>query len=125
MRFFILVAATAGIGAGSVVAMQTVFSEQSAAMVAGVRAFSAEATKFRVSDFNPIRAIYDDVKSEITSPNPGAGYSFKISSPPLPTTFSGPIKLPDPVRIDQRAIDRAIAAGINAQVQQNYVRSQA
>jgi hypothetical protein len=48
----------------------------------------------------------------------GRGIQIKFSST-LPFTFSGPIKLPAPIEIDQRAVNRAIAAGINAQVQQN------
>ena len=89
-----------------------------------VRALGERAATFRLSDLNPIRSIYEGVKSKITSSNPGEGYNLKFSST-LPFAFSGPIKLPAPIEIDQRAVNRAIAAGINAQVKQNYQRSRA
>ncbi len=119
-----LAAAAAAIGAGSVFAVKTVLPQQAASMAASVRALGERAATFRLSDLNPIRSIYEGVKSKITSSNPGEGYNLKFSST-LPFTFSGPIKLPAPIEIDQRAVNRAIAAGINAQVKQNYQRSQA
>jgi hypothetical protein len=71
---------------------------------------------------NFIRAVYDDVIRTITSPNSAARLNIP-SSPPIRVT--GPIKLPEPIKIDQTAINRAIAAGMNARIQQDYQRTQA
>jgi len=122
VRFLMLMVAAAAIGALSVLGMQNMLPRQSASMVAAVRALGADAAEFRLSSLNPIRSIYDDVKTKITSPNPIAGLNFP-SAPAI--AFNGPIKLPQPVVIDQAAINRAIAAGINSQINQNYQRTQA
>jgi hypothetical protein len=122
VRFLMVMVAAAGIGALTVLGMQSLLPHQSAAMVAALGALKADAARFRLSQLNPIRSIYEDVKTRITSPSPGLAFGGR-STPPI--TLDGPIKLPKPVQIDQAAINRAIAAGINSQIQQNYQRTQA
>ena len=80
MRFFVLVAAAATIGAGSVVAIKTIFPQQSASVAAAARSLGAEAARFRLSSLNPIRSAYDEVKAKITSPDPNP---LGFSSTPL------------------------------------------
>jgi hypothetical protein len=73
-----LAAATAAIGAGSVFAVKTVLPQQAASMAASVRALGERAATFRLSDLNPVRSIYEGVKSKITSSNPGEGIQSQI-----------------------------------------------
>jgi hypothetical protein len=68
VRFLVLVGGAVVAGAVSVGALQTLFPQQ-ASMVAAVRAASADVSQFRVSDFNPLRWVYDYVIGEVTSPN--------------------------------------------------------
>jgi hypothetical protein len=93
VRFFVLVAAAAAIGAGSMVAIKTMFPQQNASMAAAIRSFGTEAARFRLSSLNPIRSAYDDVKAKITSPDPNP---FGLSSA-APIAVSGPIKLGKPL----------------------------
>jgi hypothetical protein len=86
-----------------------------------MRALGADAAQFRLSNLNPIRAVYDDVMQKITSGEPSRSLNLR-SSPPI--TIGGPIQLPKPVVIDQEAIKRAIAAGTAARIQQDYQRTQ-
>ena len=118
MRFVMFIVAAAGIGALCVFAMQRMLPHQSAAIVAT----EADAVRFRPSHLDPIRSIYEDVKTKITSSH--SSMEFNLRSVP-PTVFDGPIKLPKPVQIDQPAINRAIAAGINSQFPQSHQRTQA
>ena len=109
MRFLVLVVAAAASGAS---------------VVGAVRIVGSDAVQFRLSDLNPIRLAYEDVKTRIANPTTSFSFPSSFSSSP-PIAFS-PVKvLPPPVTIDQRAVSRAIAAGINSQVQQNYLRTQA
>jgi hypothetical protein len=105
MRFLVLVVFAAATGALTV--------------GAAVRVVGSDAAQFRLSDLNPIRLAYEEVKTKIASPTASPIFP---SSPPIAFT---PFKLPPSVEIDQKAISRAIAAGINSQVQQNYQRTQA
>ena len=77
MRFFVLVAAAAVTGAVSVVSFKTLFPQQHAAVVTAVRAAGDSASKFRLSDLNPIRRNYDSVISQVTSPS--AKFEFPSS----------------------------------------------
>ena len=122
MRFFLLIAAGLGIGALSAVGIQTVLPHQSASLLAAVRSLGADAARFRLSDLNPIRATYDDVMRKVTSGQPARGFNFP-SSPPI--AVGSPITLPKPFTLDQDAIRRSMAAGINSRIQQDFQRSQA
>jgi hypothetical protein len=93
VRFFVLVAAAATIGAGSVVAIKTIFPQQSASVAAAARSLGAEARRFRLSSLNPIRSAYDEVKAKITSPDPNP---LGFSSTPL-IVRGEPIKLGKPL----------------------------
>ena len=119
MRFFLLLVAAAASGALSIIAAQTFFP-QSAPTYQSVRALGDRLARLRLSDVNPIRAVYDDVAKKITSGNPAPVLGLRSS---VPVTF-GPIQLPKPVVIDQREINRSIAAGINARINQDYRRTQ-
>jgi hypothetical protein len=122
VRLFILAVAGVGLGALSGIAILNMFPQQSASMLAAVRALPSDAARFRVSNLNPIRAAYDDVKRKITSGDSRASLNLPSSKP---IVVGGPITLPKPVVIDQDAMRRAIAAGVNARIQQDYQRSQA
>jgi len=115
-----LVVAAAGGGALSVGATQTMVP-QSAGMFEAVRALGGNSSGFRLSDINPL-AAYEDVRRKITSRN--YGDSFKIGSSAPSFTTTGPIKLPEPARIDMKQFDRAISAGITARINQDYRRNQ-
>jgi len=120
LRFFLLLVAAAATGALSLVAAQTFFP-RSAPTYETVRALGNDLARLRLSDFNPIRAVYDDVAKKITSGNP-APPAFNLR-PSVPVAV-GPFQLPKPVQIDQREINRAIAAGVNARINQDYRRTQ-
>jgi hypothetical protein len=105
LRFFVLVAAAAGIGAGSIVAFKTLLPQQNASMTAAVRTLTASAARFRLSDLNPIRTAYDEVAAKVTSPDPSA-FNFR-TAPPI--VIGEPIKLPNPVDLG------AIGGGTNFQ----------
>jgi|SRR5579883_211783 hypothetical protein len=79
MRFLVLVAAAAAIGATSVVAVPRLFPEHHASMVAAMNAASAQAAQFRLADLNPLRWDYDYVQREITSPD--RKLDFPIGTP--------------------------------------------
>ena len=105
MRFFILVAAAAGIGAGSIFAFKTMLPGQNASLAAAVRTLSTSAAQFRLSDLNPIRSAYDEVTAKVTSPDP-SGFNFR-AAPPI--VVGEPLKLSDPVDLG------AIGGGANFQ----------
>jgi hypothetical protein len=114
-----MIVVAAASGALSIVAAQTFFP-QSAPTYQTVRALGDDLARLRLSDVNPIRAVYDDVVKKITSGNPAPPLNLRSSAP----ITVGPVQLPKPIVIDQREINRSIAAGINARIQQDYQRSQ-
>jgi hypothetical protein len=120
VRFLMLLLAVFGLGVTSLSAVNALFPQQ--AMFAAAPGPGPDAASFRLADLNFIRAVYDDVIRTITSPNSAARLNIP-SSPPIRVT--GPIKLPEPIKIDQTAINRAIAAGMNARIQQDYQPTQA
>ena len=120
MRFVILVAGAAATGALSVSAIQT-FVPQTAQTFQAVRALGGDLRDFKLSDINPVRA-YEEVVRQITSGNPRP-----ISFPTSPTFNMTPIN-PNSFRpsfkLDDRDIQRAVAAGINSRIQQDIRRAQ-
>jgi hypothetical protein len=114
LRFLVLVAAAAGIGAVSVVALQTLLPQQRAAMDAALRSLSAEAARFRLADLNPIRWIYDDVTRQITSQDPATTLNFPSGAQ---IAVGAPIKLPAAPVIDQRNFGGAVGTGFNSPTQ--------
>jgi hypothetical protein len=105
VRFFILVAAAATIGAGSMVAIKTIFPQQSASMAAAARSLGAEAARFRLSSLNPIRSAYDDVKAKITSPDPN----------PLGFPSTSPFAVGEPIKLGKPLDLGGMGAGANFQ----------
>ena len=120
MRFVILVAGAAATGALSVSAIQTMIP-QTAQTFQAVRALGGDLRDFKLSDINPVRA-YEEVVRQITS-----GNSRPISFPTPPTFNMTPIN-PNSFRpsfkLDDRDIQRAVAAGINSRIQQDIRRAQ-
>lgn len=105
MRFLVLVAAAAMIGAGSIVAIKTIFPEQCASMAAAARSLGAEAARFRLSSLNPIKSAYDDVKARITSPDPN----------PLGLSSTSPFAVGEPIKLGKPLDLGAMGAGANFQ----------
>jgi hypothetical protein len=121
VRFILLVVAAVAVGALSAVGIQTLLPQQSWSVIAAMRTLGDDAAQFRLPNLNPIRAVYDDVRQKITSGE--ASRSLNLPSGPS-IKLGGPIQLPKPVVIDQDAIKRSIAAGVNARIQQDYQRTQ-
>ena len=78
---------------------------------------------FKISDINPLKA-YEDVKRQITSGNLasslnlGSGPSFtKLDFPKI-----GDLSLGSKMQFDEAAMKRAMSAGINSSIQQNFRR---
>jgi len=118
MRFAFLVVGATAVGALSATAIQTMIPSTAPTFEA-VRALGGNLADFKISDINPAKA-YRDVMQKITSGAP------QISLPKSPTVELHPIS-PDvfkPYKIDDKAIQRAIAAGISSQVDQNIRRMQ-
>ena len=110
------------IGAGSVTGIRTILP-QGSSMSDAVRALGGHAGSFKLGDINlDPRKAYEDVKRQITSGQATA--PFPVSSPTT-TSFTrlDPSKI-NSFKIDDAAMKRAMAAGINAQIQQNIRRSQ-
>jgi hypothetical protein len=100
VRFLVLVGGAAVAGAVSVGALQAVFPQHKAAMVATVRAASAGVSQFRVSSLNPLRWVYDYVIGEVTSP------SRKLDLPSAP-----PIVIGDAIKWPSIGTDKIGIAG--------------
>jgi len=123
MRLVILIIGGVAVGAGSVMGIQTILPHAGASMSDAVRALGGNPGSLRLSDINinPLKA-YEDVKRQITSGQATA--PFPVSSP-LPTTSFTSLNIkPNVYKIDEASMKRAMAAGINAQIQQNYNRAQ-
>jgi len=121
LRFLFMVVAAVALGALSAVGIQKLYP-QSGQAFDNVFALGGDAAQFRVASANPIREIYDDVIKKITTP--GYGASTFVSRSPVQFPDWRPLQMTKPFEIDQKAIQRAIAAGINADIQRNYQRSQ-
>jgi hypothetical protein len=118
MRFVVLVVGAAAAGALSATAIQTMMP-QTAPTFAAVKALGGNLADFKITDINPAKA-YRDVVAKITSGEPQIALP---TSPPIELRRLGPDDL-KPVKIDDTAIKRAIAAGISSQVDQNIRRMQ-
>ena len=120
MRFVILVAGAAATGALSVSAIQT-FVPQTAQTFQAVQALGGDVRDFKLSDINPVRA-YEEVVRQITSGNP------RPISFPTPPTFNmtpiNPNSFRPSFKLDEKEIQRAVAAGINSRIQQDIRRAQ-
>ncbi len=119
MRFVVLIAGATAVGGLSGVAIQKMFP-QTAQTFQAVRALGGDVANFKIGEINPLKA-YQDVVQQITSGKPA------VVLPPAPTFNMTPISpdaLRSPFKIDNNAIRRSIAAGINSQVQQDIRRAQ-
>ncbi len=122
MRFAILIVGGVATGALSAGAIQTMIP-QTAQMFQAVRALGGDPTNLKIPDINPLRA-YQDVKRQITSGNLGGSINFGASTPVTSFPKIGNLSLGGVVHIDEAAMKRAIGAGINARIQQDFRRSQ-
>jgi hypothetical protein len=120
MRFIILVASAAATGALSVSSIQTMIP-QTAQTFQAVRALGGDLRDFKLSEINPVKA-YEDVVRQITSGNPRP-ISFP-TSPTFNTTPINPNSFRPSFKLDDKEIQRAIAAGINSRIQQDIRRAQ-
>jgi hypothetical protein len=122
MRFVILVAGGLATGALSVGALQ-VSVPQDSQMGQAVRALGGNLTNIELTDISPLKA-YDDVKRQISSGNIGSSLNLGTSKsiPTVsPSTMTG---LGNNLHLDDAAMKRAVAAGINSQVQQGIRRAE-
>jgi hypothetical protein len=123
MRLVILIIGGVAVGAGSVTGMRTILPHTGGSMADAVRALGGNPGTLRLGDINinPLRA-YEDVKRQITS---GQATTPFPASTPFPTTSFTSLNIkPNTFQIDEASVKRAMAAGINAQIQQSYNRSQ-
>jgi hypothetical protein len=122
MRFAILVVGGVATGALSAGAIQTMIP-QTAQMFQAVRVLGGNLADFKITEINPLKA-YEDVKRQITSGNYGGTINFGASTPVPSFPKIGNLSLGNNFHIDEAAMKRAIGAGINARIQQDYRRSQ-
>jgi hypothetical protein len=122
MRLVLLIIGGVAIGAGSVGGVLIILP-QSGSMFDAVRALGGKAGSIKIGDINinPVKA-YEDVKRQIASGELTA--PFDVAAPPV-TSFRNLNTVPlNTFRLDDAAIKRSIAAGFNAQINQNINRSQ-
>jgi hypothetical protein len=129
MRLVILVAGGLAAGALSVGAARTMAPQsspmlQSSQMFQAVRALGGNLADFKITDINPLKA-YENVKRQITSGNLGGSLNLG-SGTPVVTSFPkiGDLSSINTFHMDDAAMKRAIAAGINSRVQQDIRRAQ-
>jgi len=126
MRLVLLIIGGVAIGAGSVIGVRTILPHsglpQGGSMADAVRALGGNPGSVKLGDINinPLKA-YEDVRRQITSGQ--ATTPFPVSSPPV-TSFTKLDIKPNVFKMDEAAMKRAMAAGIAAQIDQNYRRSQ-
>lgn len=117
MRFAFLVAGGVAAGALSVGGVRTLVPPN-AQMFQAVRALGGNMADFRLGDIDPLKA-YEDVKRQITSGNLSG--SLSLGSGPQAYKLSE-LSVGHKVQLDDGAMRRAIAAGINSQIQQGNRR---
>jgi hypothetical protein len=135
MRFGFLVVAAAASGAVSVTAVPMMIP-QGITFPSVVRALGGDPAQFSISldELNPAK-IYADVMQKTLSAPIGAPINIGSSScdPDYPLSFAHGCRhdlptfgrmQPHVVKIDDAEMKRAMAASINAQIQQSYRRSQ-
>jgi hypothetical protein len=119
MRFAVLIAGGVAAGALSVGGVRTMVPPN-AQMFQAVRALGGDMADFKIADINPLKA-YEDVKRQISSGNLGASLNLG-SAPHVTFPRLGDLSVGNKMHIDEAAIQRAIGAGINSQIQQNNRR---
>ena len=117
MRFAFLVAGGVAAGALSVGGVRTLVPPN-AQMSQAVRALGGDMADFKLGDIDPLKA-YEDVKRKITSGNLSG--SLNLGAGPQVHKF-GELSFGNKVQLDEGAMRRAIAAGINSQIQQSNRR---
>jgi hypothetical protein len=123
MRFAILVVGGVATGALSTGALQTMVP-QNAQMFQAVRALGGNVADFKLSDINPLKA-YEDVKRQITSGNLASSLNFgpaPFSTTSISFPKIGDLSLGSKMHFDEAAMKRAMSAGINSSIQQNFRR---
>ena len=122
MRFaIILLVGGSATGALSVGAVHMMV-QPNAQMVQAVRALGGDMANFKITDIDPLKA-YEDVKAQITSGHPAAPINFG-SATPLSYPKLGDLSLGSKVQLDDAAMKRAMAAGLNSSIEQGIRRSQ-
>jgi len=122
MRFVVLVAGGLATGALSVGAFQ-VTVPQNSQMGQAVRALGGNLTSVKLADINPLKA-YDDVKRQISSGNIGSSFNLGAGKPIPSLSPPTMTSLGNKLQLDDAGMKRAIAAGINSQIQQGIRRSE-
>ena len=121
MRFaIILVVGGSATGALSVGAVHMMV-HPNAQMVQAVRALGGDTANFMI-DVDPLKA-YEEVKRQITSGKPAAPINFG-SAAPLSYPKLGDLSLGSKIQLDDAAMKRAMAAGLNSTIEQSIRRSQ-
>jgi hypothetical protein len=118
MRFVLLVVGATATGALSAAGIQTMFP-QTTQTFAAVTALGGNVADFKIGEINPLKA-YEDVKRRITSGEPALSFP---TSPPITAGRINVDALRPKFTIDEKAIQRSIAAGINSRVQQDIARA--
>lgn len=122
MRFVVLVAGGLATGAVSVGAFQMTVPRNSQ-MAQAVRALGGNLTSIRLVDINPLKA-YDDVKRQIGSGNIGNSLSLGTSKSVPALSHPTVTSLGNNLHLDDAGMKRAIAAGLNSQIQQGIRRAE-
>jgi hypothetical protein len=121
MRLVFLIAGGLAVGAASAGGLQVVLP-QNGAMFDAVRALGGNPASVKIGEINPLKA-YEDVRRQIASGSYRAPFDVGGSTPVTSFPNIGRISLNNNLRMDEVAMKRAIAAGVNAQVQQSIRRS--
>jgi hypothetical protein len=120
MRFVILVLGAAGTGAVSMTAMQTLVP-QNASMFEAIRALGGDPASFKLPNFNPVKAYHDVIEKIMSGDKTGVPSFGTTQIPSIKVT--GPLFKPYEFKPDP-GLQRAIASGMNARIQQDIRRAQ-
>jgi hypothetical protein len=119
MRFAFLVAGGVAAGALSVGGVRTLVPPN-AQMFQAVRALGGNMADFKLGDIDPLKA-YEDVRRQITSGNLSGSLNLG-SAPQITFSKPGTLSIGSKMQPDDGVMRRAIAAGINSQIQQSNRR---
>jgi hypothetical protein len=118
MRFILLAAGAAMMGA----LVESLVISRTATTFEVARELGGNMANFKVADINPVKAYYNFMQ-EVASGELGRGISLP-KSPIFSWSPINPENLNSSFRIDDRAIQRAFANGINSRIQQDIRRAQ-
>jgi hypothetical protein len=122
MRFaIILIVGGSVTGALSVGAVHMMV-QPNAQTVQAVHALGGDMGNFKITGIDPLK-IFEDVKAQITSGKPAVPMNFG-SGTPLSFPKVGDLSVSGKVHLDDAAMKRAMAAGLNSSIEQGIRRSQ-